>query len=135
MRRSLSPSCTSMTSLRETFHHHRLTVERLDQIRALDRSSRTPATPPGMRVRTGRFGKLRLRGQSGDPQLVEVAIGKCHMKDSTRVHPPAATVHGHHHGPVLGHASGAELAVDSRLLAPVFQVESPQASTNPSVKV
>ena len=82
-------------------------VERFDRHRGLDRSSRTPATPPGMRVRTGRFVKLRLRGQSGDPQLVEVAIGKCHMKHSTRVHPPAATVHGHDHGCVLGHASGA----------------------------
>ena len=124
-----------MTSLRGTFHQHRLTVERFDRHRGLDRSSRTPATPPGVRVRTERFGKLRLRGQPGDTQLVEVAIGKCHMNDSTRVHPPAATVHGHNHRCVLGHSPSTQLTVDGRLLSPVFQVESPQATTNPSVKV
>jgi len=32
----------------------------------------TPPTPPGVRVRTGRFEKLRL-GESWDPQAVEVS--------------------------------------------------------------
>ena len=37
---------------------------------------RSPATPPSMRVRTGRFEELRLRGQPGDAQLVEVTDGE-----------------------------------------------------------
>ena len=44
--------------------------------RGLRYSLRSPATPPGMRVRTGRFEELRLRGQPRDAQLVEVAIGE-----------------------------------------------------------
>ena len=78
-----------------------------------------------MRVRTGRFAKLRLRGQSGHAQLVEVAIGKCHMNDSTRVHPPAATVHGHYIGRVLGHTPSPQFPVDGRLLSPVSPRSAP----------
>jgi len=37
---------------------------------------RTPPTPPGVRVRTGRFEELGLRGQLGYSQLVEVADGE-----------------------------------------------------------
>jgi hypothetical protein len=39
VRRSSSPSCSSMTSLRGTFHHHRLTVERFAVQRRARRTS------------------------------------------------------------------------------------------------
>jgi hypothetical protein len=41
-----------------------------------------PATPPGMRVRTGRFKRLRLRAKPGNSELVEERVGEgdvdCH---------------------------------------------------------
>ena len=38
------------------------------------RSSTSPATPPGMRVRTGRFDGLRLAGEFGDSQPFEEIV-------------------------------------------------------------
>jgi hypothetical protein len=49
-------------------------LPRFQNARGPARFAGTPATPPGMRVRTRRFEKLRLRGQPGDTQLVEVLV-------------------------------------------------------------
>jgi hypothetical protein len=82
-----------------------------------------PATPPGVRVRTGRFGKLWLRGQSGDAQLGEVADGKGHVDELCRVLPPSTTVPGDSGGRTLRQTPSTQIAVDSRSPFPVFQMD------------
>jgi hypothetical protein len=68
---------------------------------------RSPATPPGMRVRTGRFEELRLRGQPGDAQAVEVADREGYVDEHARVLPPSAGVAGDLRSAAFGEAPGA----------------------------
>src|SRR5260370_9143900 len=59
-------------------------------IGAWDLSSTSPATPPGMRVRTGRFDGLRLAGKAGNPQLVEGAAWHGDVEPFRGAVPPSA---------------------------------------------
>jgi hypothetical protein len=53
-----------------------------------------PATPPGMRVRTGRFERLRL-GEAGEAQPVEVVDVQHPIQRAVTVAPPATAVRRH----------------------------------------
>ena len=53
---------------------------------------RAPATPPGMRVRTGRFDGLRSCGKPSHPQLIEELVRQGHMEIHRGVAPPPTAV-------------------------------------------
>ena len=58
------------------------------------REGYAPATPPGMRVRTGRFEKLRSR-QARHAQSVEVADSKHSLEKTVTIAPPATAIGRH----------------------------------------
>src|SRR5690606_21950836 len=103
--------------------------------RGLRKSLGTPATPPGMRVRTGRFEELRSRGEPGDPQLVEVADGKGHVDEHPGVSPPAPAIGRHPPGSCFRETSAAQFPVDGSTPFPVLEVDGPEAVPDPFVEV
>jgi len=85
-----------------------------------------PATPPGIRVRTGRFASLRLR-QSWHPQPVKVRNGQYPFDHPVAVAPPAVAVARHLLGHILTRSPRLELAVDLCRPFPVPELNGPQA--------
>ena len=83
-----------------------------------------PATPPGMRVRTGRFERLRS-GQSGRSQLVEVRNGEPRFQEPVTVAPPAAVVDRHLFGHIFICPQRFELLVDRSGPLPVLELDGP----------
>jgi hypothetical protein len=83
------------------------TLQNDNRDRGAKNSLAAPPTPPGVRVRTGRFGELRLRGEPGQTKLVEVADGDGHMDEHPRVSPPTPAVAGDLGGAALGETPGA----------------------------
>src|SRR5271166_6875978 len=81
----------------------------------------SPATPPGMRVRTGRFVGLRLAGKPGDSQLVEEAVRQRDVERHRRVVPPASAVGSNPSGGAGGHAAGNQLAIHDPSSLPVLE--------------
>ena len=59
------------------------------------RNDRTPATPPGMRVRTGRFEGLRSCGSRGTPSWSAVADREDGVEEHPAVAPPTAGIARH----------------------------------------
>src|SRR5688572_8405561 len=88
-----------------------------------------------MRVRTGRFVELRSRGQPRHAEAVEVADGEGQVDELGRVSPPAAAVAGHYRGVAFGQSPGAQLAVDGRAPAPLFEVDGSESVANPLVQL
>ena len=62
-----------------------------------------PATPPGMRVRTGRFEELRSWGQPGHAQLAEQRVRERDVDRHRGVVPPAPAIGRHTLGRVVAH--------------------------------
>ena len=84
--------------------------------------SATPATPPGVRVRTGRFDELRSCGQPRNAQLVEVTVRQRAIEEAAGGVPPPPGV-ASNHGRLCGtHPTSTQLAVDHWTMPPVFQM-------------
>ena len=81
-----------------------------------------PATPPGMRVRTGRFESLRS-GQSWHSQLVKVRNGQHALDRAVTVAPPPMAVPRHLFGHIFRCPQCLEFPVDR--VASVKVVEFP----------
>ena len=77
------------------------------------RSGPSPPTPPGMRVRTWRFGELRsVRREPGHTQLVEVRPWQGRVQGVVRGHvPPASREPSSSPGEVLAHTASPQLPV------------------------
>ena len=87
-----------------------------------------------MRVRTGRFGKLRLRSEPGKPQPINVAVRKGRIQAHGRVPPPAAGVGGHLCRVDLRHPSGAKFAIDGPTPFPLFELHRSETVTDPLIE-
>ena len=88
-------------------------------------SSTTPATPPGMRVRTGRFDGLRSRGEPGHPQFVEELVRQRDVEIQRGVMPPPSAVACNLAGGVVAHPASTQLAIDGRASLPVLELQRP----------
>src|ERR1700733_1217341 len=77
---------------------------------------------PACGSRTGRFEKLWLRGQSGDPKLVEVASGQSAIEQELGVVPPATAVGRHGTGIRRRHTACVQLTVDHSAMPPLLQM-------------
>src|SRR5664280_1431469 len=95
----------------------------------------SPATPPGMRIRTGRFDGLRLAGKRCDSQPVEESVRQRPVERHRRVAPPAAAVTGNLPGRVRGYSASDQLAVDDPTSLPVLELHGPQPMADPTVDV
>src|SRR5690606_15677484 len=84
--------------------------------------SATPATPPGMRVRTGRFGELRSRGQPRDAQLIEVTDRQGAIKQPAGVIPPPPSIAGDLGCMIFGDSASAQLAIEHSTTLPLLQM-------------
>src|SRR5260370_11617193 len=104
-------------------------------IGAWDLSSTSPATPPGMRVRTGRFDGLRLAGKAGNPQLVEGAAWQCDVEPFGGAVPPSAGIGSRLSGVMVRHSASHHFAVDNRTTLPELELYCPQPMTNPTIEV
>ena len=98
-------------------------------------ASTTPATPPGVRVCTGRFDGLTSRGEPGHPQFVEESVRQREMEVQRRVMPPPAAVACNPTGGVITHPASTQLAIDGGTSLPVFELQRPQAVTYPFVDI
>jgi hypothetical protein len=78
-----------------------------------------------MRVRTGRFDGLRLRGQSGYPELIEVADGEGSVNGQSGVVPPASGVAGDLRRLIMREPARAQLPIDHPSPTPVLQMQRP----------
>lgn len=78
---------------------------------AANRADRSPPTPPGIRVRTGRFTRLRSSGQSGQAQLVERSGRERAVHRAAARAPPTSTVPGDLCSHRWRHATGGQLLV------------------------
>src|SRR5579872_2775884 len=99
------------------------------------RSSASPATPPGMRIRTGRFGGLRLACQGRNSQLFEEIVWQRLVERHRGVVPPAPAVGGNSSGNVVRHAASKQLAEDDLASFPVLELHRPEAVTDPAIDV
>jgi hypothetical protein len=90
-----------------------------------DLSSTSPATPLGMRVRTGRFDGLRSAGRFRDSQPFEEIVRQCHVERHRRVVPPASAVGGDPSGCIGRHPASDQLAMDDPTALPVFELHRP----------
>src|SRR5258708_31561043 len=99
---------------------------------AWSRSSPPPATPPGVRVRTGRFDGLRLAGKTGNPQLVEEAVRQRDVEPFGRAVPPSADIGSHLSGFVVWHSASSHFAVEDRTTVPGLELYCPQTMANPN---
>ena len=98
-------------------------------------ASTTPATPPGMRVRTGRFDGLRLRGEPGHPQFIEEPVRQREVEIQRRVMPPPATVACNSAGGVIAHPASTQLPVDGGTSLPMLELQRPQTMAHPFVDI
>jgi hypothetical protein len=78
-------------------------------------------TPPGMRIRTGRFERSRSRGELWKPQLVEVASRKSDVDGHNRVAPPAPAIGRHLIGHDLAKPSPPQFPIGDRAPYPVLE--------------
>ena len=98
-------------------------------------ASASPATPPGMRVRTGRFDGLRSACEFRHSQFDEEIIRQRPVERHRGVAPPAAAVGGNPSGDVVGHPTSDQLAVDDPAPFPVLELHGPQPMADPTVDV
>ena len=84
----------------------------------------TPATPPGMRVRTRRFESLRS-GQPWHSQPVKVRNGQNGLDDPVAVTPPAVAVARHLFGHIFRSPQCLELAINRLWPLPMLELDGP----------
>lgn len=84
-----------------------------------------PPTPPGMRVRTGRFERLRS-GETREPEAVEPRPREHIVERLRAMAPPTATVGRHAFCNSGSGAHGKQLAIDGRAVLPLLELDSPQ---------
>src|SRR5437660_12794294 len=106
-----------------------------DRHRGVEVVSTSPATPPGVRVRTGRFDGLRSTGQFGDSQPFEEVVRQRHVERHRRVVPPAPAVGGNPSGCFGRYPASDQLAVNDLAAPPVLELHRPEAVTNPTIDV
>jgi hypothetical protein len=92
-----------------------------------------PPTPPGMRVRTGRFEKLRS-GESRDTQTVEMSDRQHAVQRQGAVVPPAVRVAGDAGRDVLAGAQTAQFSEDRSAASPLLQLRCPQPVARPLIQ-
>ena len=97
--------------------------------------STSPATPPGVRVRTGRFDGLRLADKPGHTQRVKEAVRQSNIEARRGVVPPAPGVGSHSLGGVDGCPASDQLTVDDRTSLPMLELHGPKPVTNPLVEI
>src|SRR5262249_41971951 len=93
----------------------------------------SPATPPDVRVRIRRFGWLRLARKSGYSDSVVVAGIETDMHEQGRVVPPPACVGRNFCRCVLIYAEFAQFGIGLGAAFPLFELQRPQAVTDPFV--
>src|SRR6185503_6508995 len=87
-----------------------------------------------MRVRTGRFVGLRLRGKSRNSKLVEQGVGQRKMDGHCRVAPPPSAIGSYLRCGVGAHPPSAKLPVDGCPPLPVLELQRPQPMAHPLVE-
>ncbi len=90
----------------------------------------TPATPPGMRVRTGRFEKLRSC-ESGDSYAIEVFYRENTVYIRKAAVPPSITCSCYQGGQLMSSSKTPQTAVDRRSASPVLELDRPETTTYP----
>jgi hypothetical protein len=88
--------------------------------------------PPGMRVRTGRFEKLRL-AETGYSEAVEVGNGQHSIQSLAAVAPPTAAIGRHLAGNLGAGAEGAQFPIDGRTTFPMLELDRSQPMAQPLV--
>ena len=95
---------------------------------------RSPATPPGMRVRTGRFEKLRSR-ETGQSQSIRPVQGQDGVEEHAAIAPPATAIGRHLSRNVSPGTQHQQFPVHGRTAFPVFELDGAQPMTQPLVKL
>jgi len=90
----------------------------------------SPATPPGMRVRTGRFEKLRS-SETREAKAVEVFDGEHWIQAGLAIVPAATCAASTQRGPLMGSTQCPETAVNSLPGAPVLELNGPKSVAYP----
>src|SRR5512139_2476219 len=88
-----------------------------------------------MRVRTGRFGELRSRGEPRQAEVVEELVRQRDVDRLRRVSPPASTVRCDSSGRVVAHPARSELAIDGRPTLPMFELQRAETMADPLVEL
>ncbi len=94
---------------------------------------RAPPTPPGVRVRTGRFEKLRS-GEFGDSQAVEHGNGQYPVQPQTAVMPPPARSARNACRQLGAGTQLSQFAEDRGSSSPLLELDSSQSMPQPSVQ-
>src|SRR6266852_367254 len=96
----------------------------------------SPPTPPDIRVRIRRFGRLRLAGKPWYSDPVEVAVRQRGVQsDVSGRPPPAFAVGGDLRGRALRETSGAQFTEDLCAPLPLFELDHSESSANPGIEV
>ena len=90
----------------------------------------TPATPPGMRVRTRRFEKLRSC-ESGYSNAIEVSHGQHAVQVGATAMPPPSTCGSHLCGHLVGGAKCSKVTIYRGPTLPLFELNRSEPSANP----
>ena len=90
----------------------------------------SPATPPGMRVRTGRFEKLRS-SETREAKDVEVFDGEHRIQAGLAIVPAATSAASTERSPLMGSTQSPETAVNSLPGAPVLELNGPKSVAYP----
>ena len=93
-----------------------------------------PPTPPGMRGRTGRFEKLRLK-EPGHTQAVEIRDCEHLVESRLTVMPPALDSTCRHNGQLMGRTHLENLTVYRSAAFPVLELNRPKSVANPRIEV
>jgi len=84
----------------------------------------------GMRVRTGRFEKLRL-AETGDTEAIEVGDSQDALNRAVAIAPPRATVSRHLAGNLGASTQRAQFAVHRRTAFPMLELKRSQPMAQP----
>ena len=90
----------------------------------------SPATPPGMRVRTGRFEKLRS-SETREAKAVNVFDGEHRIQTGLAIVPAATCAASTERGSLMGSTQSPETAVNSLPGAPVLELNGPKSVAYP----
>jgi hypothetical protein len=88
-----------------------------------------------MRVRTGRFDRLRSTSKFGNSQPFEEVVRQRLVELHRRVVPPAPAVGGNPSGCFGRHPASNQLAIDDPAALPVFELHRPEAVADPTIDV
>src|SRR5437660_439559 len=96
-------------------------------------AEQAPPTPPGVRVRTGRFEKLRS-GEFRDAQLVEVGVGHNQVHICATRTPPSSGIAGHSCGHGDAGPSRTKLTEHCRSALPLLEKNGSKPMAQPFVQ-